>query len=117
MKGTNTIPVIFPNTSKPAEVELVQGGTVDLNAELTTGQILGFCDTANDFHDEEGDIYYPDHESLIANYIATKKEIYTIPIAENSKFLILEWLPMDGLSDESYLRINLNGDDNYSLYL
>ena len=68
-----------------------------------------------DFHDTEKNIYYPDYTSLIASYSASVDLIYSVPITIENSFLILEWLPMDGLSNETYLRINLTGSTNYLL--
>ena len=34
--------IVFPNASKPADGEMTQGDSVDLNVQLTAGQALGF---------------------------------------------------------------------------
>lgn len=45
--AVNTHTIIFPNSSKSPDGELVEGDTVDLNVELTPGQSIGFFVLSN----------------------------------------------------------------------
>lgn len=67
------------------------------------------------YHDQERNVYYPKYETLVASHIASTDFSYSITINPTNEYLVLEWLPMDGLSHETYLLVNLNESSNYSV--
>jgi len=66
-----------------------------------------------EYHDVELNRYYPDYATLIASYIASSETPYLVQIDKDLKQLVLEWLPMDGKSDEQYLKLDLSNEQHY----
>lgn len=67
------------------------------------------------YFEQETGIYYPDYETRIASYIADENAQYRLSVTGENPYLVLEWLPMDGLSDEAYLLVSLDASDNYAV--
>ena len=66
-----------------------------------------------EYYDETLNRYYPDNSTLIASYIASTEFIFPIQVNRNLQHLIIEWLPMDGKSDEAYLFLPLTESKRY----
>lgn len=66
-----------------------------------------------EYHDSQSGTYYPDHRTLLASYVASTQWDYTVMITPEHRYLVLEWLPMDGLSNESYQIVELNNQSSY----
>jgi len=66
-------------------------------------------------YDHNLDKYYPDYSTLVASYVATPHLNYPLQVNNNWDYLILEWLPMDGLSNETYMKVDLDSQTMYSL--
>ncbi len=66
-----------------------------------------------DYFDTELNVYYPNYTTRLASFIATPGLDYEIVIPSSQQFLVLEWLPMDGESNESYQLLALNDQQNY----
>jgi len=69
-----------------------------------------------EFYDLETNIYYPDYATRLASFIAIPDQVYQLQVNDTWAYLVLEWLPMDSLSNESYLFTALNSSDTYSLH-
>ncbi|KZY66508.1 hypothetical protein A3742_12835 [Oleiphilus sp. HI0071] len=67
-----------------------------------------------DFYDTQLDTYYPNYSTRLASFIATPNLDYDIIIPSTQQFLVLEWLPMDGKSNESYQLLALNEQQSYA---
>ena len=67
-----------------------------------------------DYFDTQLNLYYPDYTTRLASFIATPDQDYQIVIPSSQQFLVLEWLPMDGLSNESYQLLALNDQQRYA---
>lgn len=65
-------------------------------------------------YDSNLDIYYPNYMTRIAIFIADPDLIYNVVVPSDQTFLILEWLPMDGKSHETYQYLALSDSSEYS---
>lgn len=65
-------------------------------------------------YDSNLDIYYPNYMTRIAIFIADPTLIYNVIVPLDQAFLILEWLPMDGKSHETYQYLALSESNEYS---
>lgn len=63
--------------------------------------------------DAETNTYYPDYSTRLGSYIATPDLDYDIVVPGSQTSIMIEWLPMDGLSNETYRLLTLNGDSAY----
>ena len=68
-----------------------------------------------EYHDPDTNIYYPDYATRVASFIAIPGQHYQLQVNDTWSYLVLEWLPMDGLSNESYLFTTLSNSDALSL--
>jgi len=59
------------------------------------------------------DLYYPNNSSLLASYIASTDIGFPVQVNSTWSYLILEWLPMDGKSDETYVFLPLTDTARY----
>lgn len=67
-----------------------------------------------DHFDAQANTYYPDYSTRLASFVANPELVYELVIPSSQQFLVLEWLPMDGLSHEQYQLLALNSNDQYS---
>lgn len=65
------------------------------------------------YHDTQLGTFYPDHTTRVASFVAMTNFHYPVSVTGENRYLILEWLPMDGLSNEAYVRVNLNSNTQY----
>jgi len=68
-----------------------------------------------EYHDPDTNIYYPDYATRVASFIAIPEQVYQLQVNDMWTYLVFEWLPMDGLSNESYLYTALSSSDTISL--
>ena len=68
-----------------------------------------------EYHNEQSNTFYPDHRSMLASYIASTDTLFSLALTEQDQYLILEWLPMDGLSDEAYRRLDIESASQYTV--
>lgn len=68
-----------------------------------------------EFYDAKTKTYYPDHTTRIASYVANTDTTYTLQALKEWQYLVLEWLPMDGKSNEQYLLLALSNNDEYQI--
>mgnify|MGYP000674478618 CR=1 FL=1 len=66
-------------------------------------------------HDPDTNIYYPDYATRVASFIAMPGQNYHLQVNDLWTYLVFEWLPMDGLSNEGYLHTVLSNSDTFSL--
>lgn len=70
---------------------------------------------AYEHYEPETKTYYPDHTSRIASYVANRDITYTIQSLKEWQYLVFEWLPMDGNSNEQYMLVALSDQNDYTL--
>jgi hypothetical protein len=64
-------------------------------------------------YDSNQDTYYPDYMTRLAIFIADTELVYNVVVPSDQDFLILEWLPMDGKSHETYQYLALSEITEY----
>ena len=70
---------------------------------------------AYEHFEPETKTYYPDHTSRVASYVANTNITYTFQSLKEWQYLVFEWLPMDGRSNEQYMLVALSDDNEYTL--
>lgn len=66
-----------------------------------------------EYFDDISQTYYPDYSTRMASFIANPDLVYEITLPSSQQFIVMEWLPMDGLSNEEYQLLALNTGKTY----
>ncbi len=69
----------------------------------------------HEYFDRETATYFPDYATRIASFIANPELDYQFNVPGTQRSLVIEWLPMDGLSNEAYHLVNLTSAGEYQV--
>lgn len=105
-----------------ATTEIVADETFDFKTDRTLsfemvhtpsayGKVVFY--TGFDYHNEESDIYVPDYMAKVSDHLVSEGSVHQVMVPASQEFLIVEWLPMDNMSLDQAIRINLDKDGHY----